>query len=229
MIDKFLESYRYAKANYCKQRVVYNYIVLPVLLLFGFLDLLVVLLLLAINGERFLVPCVILFLLMVVFLVIYLCFQPYVKKKDTEKEIERLKTFFSEPLLASPETDYVLPRGDGGGVIDLTFSDDGYTIGTLKYSYKAFDLALYTSSYSYRANLIVVFKRNGEGDKEDGDNIGVKEFSLPLDLNLLSIMNKYDLQIINPDVMKFVKENVEVAVKQIMEYGKIQENYYKTR
>jgi hypothetical protein len=67
---------------------------------------------------------------------------------------------------------------------DLKFSKEGIQIDNLKYSYDGFECALFTSNYLNLVNLVIVFSRTVQGDNEDGDEQGVTQFSLPLNLNL---------------------------------------------
>jgi len=169
-------------------------------------------------------------------LIAYLVLAIIVKKKERLVEIEKLKVFFDAKLLDNPEVEYVLPRAESAGVVYLTFKDKLFTIDNVDYLYDNFECALYTSNYKYQVNLIIVFtakvdennqEMNGEQEEDSSENDNkVKEFSLPLNLNLLSVMNKFNLQLINPDVLKFIKENPKIATKQIMKYGKIQTDFY---
>ena len=227
MIETFKENFNYAKNNYSKARFVYNYIALPVFVAFSVIDLVSAILLVAVNMHKNFIASVVLFALLVIASIVMVSFLPYVKKKDEEKNIKEIKEFFDSELLKKPETEYFLPRGNSaGGVVKLIFEKDGYKIDDLKYSYDGFECALYTSNYLYKVNLIIVFKRNDVGNVQDGENIGVVEFSLPLDINLLSLMSKHNIKIVNPDVLTFIRNNNEEAVKQILKYGKVQDKFY---
>ena len=70
-----------------------------------------------------------------------------------------------------------------------------------------------------------MFSRNEKGDEQDADNNGVSRFTLPLDVNLLSILRKFKIEIKNPDVLSFIKEQPEEASRQILNYGKLQDDY----
>lgn len=226
MIESFKENFNYAKKNVNKARFVFNYIVLPSAGLFAIVDFLLAVLFLGLEGQGYFVVGIILVCLLVAVAIALPCVIPYVRKKDIEAGIKKLKEFFDTKLLEKPEREYVLPRGNELGVVDLIFEDNGFKIDNLEYSYDAFDCALYTSNYMYTVNLIIVFKRSEIGNKEDGENKGVVEFSLPLDINLMTLMEKHGLKIVNPDVLTFIRENVDIAVKQILKYGKIQGNFY---
>ena len=226
MFESFKENYRFAKNNVNKTRFVFNYIVLPSAGLFGLVDFLLAVLFLGLKGTGFFVTGIVLICLLVAVAIALPCCLPYVQKKDIEANVAKLKEFFDTPLLKNPETEYVLPRGNEPGVVDMSFEEKGFKIDNLEYSYDAFDCALYTSNYMYSVNLIIVFKRTDIGNAEDGENKGVVEFSLPLDINLMTLMEKHNLKIVNPDVLTFIRENIETAVKQVLKYGKIQNGFY---
>ena len=229
MFENYKENLRFAKANVSKARFVYNYIVLPSMGAFAVLGFLLAVLFLGLKGLGFFIAGIILIGLLVAGAITVVCLIPYVAKKDVEHNLAKMKKFFETDLLKNPELEYVLPRGDELGVVDMTFTEKGFVIDKLEYSYDAFECALYTSNYMYSVSLIVVFKRTDVGNQEDGENKGVVEFSLPLDLNLMTIMEKYGLKIVNPDVLSFIRENTETAVKQILKYGKIQSNFYEVK
>ncbi len=231
MFDKLKEIYAYAKATMNKQRFYFNYYFLPALLIFGGLDLVCVLVMMLVDSKRLLWPSLIVFLILVVALIGGAIALPFIKKSEIKDEAKRLDEFFDSKLVASPEHEYVLPRANEGGIVPLTFTKTGLVIDGISYSYNGFDCALFTSNYRYHANLIVVFNRNEVGDQEDGDKEGVKSFSLPLDINMLSIIDEFDIKLVNADVLAFIKDNTYLAAKQILKYGKIQKRYdrYKTR
>ena len=77
----------------------------------------------------------------------------------------------------------------------------------------------------YQVSLILLFNRNNVGDNEDGNENGVTSFSLPLNLNMLSVLHKFDIDLKNPDVLKFIKDNPLIAAEQILKYGKVQDDY----
>ena len=229
MIETFRENMKFAKANVSKTRYVYNYIILPCFGAFSILAFLLALLFLGLKGMGFFVAGMIFIGLLVAAAITVVCLLPYVAKKDVEFNLSKMKLFFESDLLKRPEKEYVLPRGDELGVVDMSFEDKGYVIDGIEYSYDAFECALYTSNYMYTVSLIIVFKRTDIGNQEDGEKKGVVEFSLPLDLNLMTIMEKHQIKIVNPDVLSFIRENTEVAVKQILKYGKIQSNFYEVK
>ena len=228
MFERFRDLYRYAKAVLNKSRFYYNYVVMPSVLAFGMVDLTVTLILLIIDSKRLLVPSIVLFGILVVALVGMLCALPIVRAREVKEEVKRLNRFFEETLLARPDFEYVLPRSDNSGTVPLTFTKENIIIDSKTYKYDDFEYALYTSNYMYHVNLVVVFSVKKEVAEKMADDVNEKQlqsFSLPLDLNLLSIMNAYNLKLINSDVLAFVKNDTEKAVKQILKYGKVQENY----
>ena len=229
MIEELKEKYRVAKENLLRSRYIYNYFIIPSFIAFVVLDFIAIAILLAIDSIGLIAWSVSLFLLAIVGLVVLLCFLPYVKKQELKNEILRMEEFFKQELLEDPTCEYVMPRSDTGGIVELVFSPTGMSIGGQVYSYDGFECGMFTSNYMNRANLVVVFSRTEVGDEEDADNEGVLEFSLPLDINLLSILKKYNIKLVNEDVFNFVKEHTEIAVKQIIKYGKIQNNYYKVK
>ena len=228
MFENIKENYRFAKQHVSKARFVYNYIILPSFGGFALVGFLLAVLCLGIKTTSGFVVGIILIGILVSSAITVLCLIPYVTKKDVEYNLKKINDFFESELLKKPEFEYVLPRGNEPGVVDMAFTDKGFVIDKLEYSYDAFECALYTSNYMYSVSLVVVFKRTDVGNEEDGENKGVVEFSLPLDINLLTLMEKHQIKLVNPDVLTFIKENTEVAVKQILKYGKIQSNFYET-
>ena len=224
MFDRLKENYKYAKENLNDVRFRLKYVFLPMLICFNVLILLGVLLSL-LSSKNLLALIIILLLLSLSSVVLYVVYTFKVGKKEILIEAEKLEVFFSADLLSSPETAYILPKGGEEGVVDLVFSEKGLKIGELEYSYKAFDVMLFTSNFMYQVNLVIMFKRNETGDMEDGDENGVTRFTLPLNLNLLSIMHKFDIDLVNPDVLKFIKDHPQIAASQILKFGKIQDNY----
>ena len=224
MFNKLKERFRFNKENLNEIRFKLKYLYLPIYIVFNLLDFILCGVFLVKLND----PLIIVFLLLFLSLAstgVFIVYVRKVKEKEILIEAEKLKTFFSEDLMNNPVCEYVLPADDGLLCVDLTFCDDGIQIGNLKYSFDGFDCALYTSNFMYQVNLILMFSRNEKGDLEDGDNNGVSRFTLPLNLNLISIMNKFKLNIKNPDVLKFIKDNPILAAAQILEYGKIQHNY----
>lgn len=236
MFENLKEKYRYAKENLNLVRYQFNYIYSPCLFGFAVLDLLVCICLLIFSQKTINALTVVLLCLFLAALVAYVVLAFITRKKEREIEAEKLKVFFEAKLLEKPSVEYVLPRADTTGVVYLTFKDKVFTIENEDYAYDDFDCALYTSNYMYQVNLIIVFtakSKDNEVDQDDHadqedqiDETKVKEFSLPLNLNLLSVMDKFNIHIINPDVLKFIKENHEQASKQIMKYGRIQTDFY---
>jgi len=224
MFDRIKENYKYKKDNQNEIRFRLTYVVIPIYCCFNILMFLGVMLAL-LEAKKPLILTIILLFLSLASTVLFIVYYVFVKKKEVLIEAEKLKNFFSADLLKSPETEYVLPKGGEEGFVDLNFSEEGIKIGDLKYSYNAFDVALFTSNFMYQVSLIIMFSRNQTGDDEDGDDNGVLRFTLPLNLNLLSIMHKFDIDLKNPDVLKFIKDNPEIASEQILNYGKIQQNY----
>ena len=226
MFDKIRERLRFEKEVLNGIRYKYNCVFVPMMSLFIIIDLLITLIVFLSWRPSYFVLAIVLLSLLIAALVSIFIVGIVVKKKEIPIEAEKLDNFFKANLLVNPEHEYVLPRSDALGVVSLSFHDKGFKIEDLEYSYESFEYALYTSNYMNQVNLIIMFTRNEVGDEEDGDNKGVVKFSLPLDINLLSILNKYNIVIKNPDVLKFIKENSLIAAKQILKYGKIQNNYY---
>lgn len=227
MIDKLKEIYAFAKQNLNKSRYIYNYYVLPIFFVAGMLDLIVALILLLIDKYKLMIPSLVLFIILLVALVAIVCALPFIRKKELKEETERIESFFNSKLESNPSHEYVLPRSKNGGVVPLTFATSGIIIDSKSYTYDDFDCALFTSNYMYHANLIIVFTKKDINQNDDQDE--VSSFSLPLDVNLLSLMDKYNIKPINADVLAFIKDNTQTAVKQILKYGKIQKNYDKHR
>lgn len=224
------EYYQKAKKSLSKPRFIYNFIVSPIVYGLGSIIMFVDLIMLLVAQRKLLISSLVLFGIVLVGVIVMACFRPYVFKADVKKETERLKAFFAENLLKKPTTEFVLPSNNQG-TVSLNFYEQGIQIGNIMYSYDAFECALFTSNYNYRVNLIMLFNRTEQGDKEDGEQMGVSRFSLPADINLLSVMNMYNIKIANGDVFAFIKDNPEEAARQILKYGRIQNNYdkYKTR
>lgn len=227
MFQRLKEKYRFDKANMNYVRFKFNYVYFPLLCLVALLDLIVCFLLLTTNSSYKVVSVSVTLVVLLICLVLYILLLNLIKNKEIKIESEKLKLFFSSELLENPENEYFLPRVDEENFVKLIFTGDGIQIDDFKYSYKGFECALYTSNFLHQVSLIIMFSRTDIGDKEDGEDLGVSQFSLPLNINLLSVMNKYKIKIKNTDVLKFIKENPESASKQILSYGKIQDNYYK--
>jgi len=227
MFEKIKEKYRFAKENLNDVRYKFNYILVPSILLFCVLDLIVLFVLFCfIKNNNIVIISLLMLSLLFLCLLALLVINIIVYKKEKEIEANKLITFFDAKILESPMLDYVLPRADTGGVVNLKFSKEGITIGDLQYNYSDFEVALYTSNYMFQINLVLVFSKKEDLEEEVK---GVKEFSLPFNLNLLSIMDKFKIDIINPDVLRFIKENPKIAANQILKYGKIQNNYYNVK
>ncbi len=228
MFERIIENYKYAKANLNSIRFKQKYIFLPILLSFCILDLITCLVLLAKVKNP---TVIILVLIGVMFLSVigYVVYEINIRKKEVVIEAKKLDDFFSSKLIENPELEYVMPRANELGIVTLQFYEKGIKIEDIEYSYDAFDCGLFTSNYLNKVNLIMVFSRNNNGDKEDGEQRGVTQFSMPFNLNMLSIMDKFKIKLKNPDVLRFIKENSLIASKQILKYGKIQNDYYKTK
>lgn len=229
MFDALKEQKEYHKKTLSDARFNYYYKIIPYFLIAIASLLLISVILILINFKKLGFVCAILFLLSILVVIAMFSVLPFVRKKELKNEIELLKDMFAQPLLENPETEYILPRDGVGGVVSLSFDEDNIKIDKLEYSYEGFECAVCTSNYLNKINLIAVFKRTEKGDKEDGSNNGVMEFSLKLDTNLMSIIEKHNIRIVNQDVYNFIKGNIEVSAKQIFKYGKIQNNYYKVK
>lgn len=229
MFENIKEKYASAKLVLNNARYKYNYVIVPSVLGGGVLCLFSALILLLINSKVLWIPAMLLVVVLVLGLISLLILIPVVRDKEANEEVERLNEFFSMKLSKNPTNEFIMPRSDNLGIVKLVFDENGYKIDGVQYSYEGFKCSIYTNNYLYHVNLVIVFKKTEVGDKEDGDNPGALEFSLPLDINLLSIMEKYGMKVSNPDVFKFIKENTLVAVKQILKYGKIQKDFYKVK
>ncbi len=218
-----------AKRELSKPRYIFSMIATPLVYGLGTILLFVDLILLLVNKSKFFVPCLVIFGVILVAVIVMESIRPFVLKADAKREAERLRKFFDQNLLADPVTEYELPTNEHGDTTKLTFLQDGIDIGNLHYSYDGFECAIFTSNYRYRVNLVMLFNRTQKGDNEDGEEKGVSRFSLPADINLLSVMNKYNIKIANGDVFAFIKEYPEEAAKQILKYGRVQNNYDKYR
>lgn len=227
MFKKLREKFLFERENMNPIRFRFNY--LYSLSIFGvmILSLLACLLLLAYGGGKNLVSIVATLVVFVLCWVLYVVLSFLVRKREIEEESESLKYFFSAELIRNPECEYILPRAEENSFVELNFTKDGIKIDKLKYSYEGFECSLFTSNFLRHVNLVIVFTRTEQGDKEDGEEQGVTQFTLPLNLNLLSIMNKFNISLKNPDVLRFIKDNPEIASKQILKYGKIQDDYDK--
>lgn len=225
MFKKLQEKFRYDRENMNYIRFKFNYVCFPIIFAIIILDLFAVLCLLA-NNEKIKATAIIMcFAIFVSCIIALLIISAVVKKKELLLEADKLRVFFKAELLKNPDCEYVLPREDTDEGVYLTFSENGIKLSDLEYSYNGFECGLYTSNYLRQISLILVFSRTDIGDQEDGSNLGVKHFSLPLNLNLLSIMHKFKIKIKNADVLRFIKDNPELAAKQILNYGKVQDNY----
>jgi len=223
MFDALKNKYNYAKENMNEIRFKLQYVILPIFICLNSLIFLSCLLVLFL-GKFVVVLVSILLVLSLALTIGLIVYVKYVKKQEVLIEAEKLKVFFTSNLMMSPECSYILPKSDDE-FVDLTFSETGIKIGELGYSYNAFNVGLFTSNFMNQVNLVLMFSRNEQGDMEDGDENGVTRFTLPLNLNLLSILNKFNIDIKNPDVLKFIKDNPEESAKQILKYGKIQNDY----
>lgn len=226
MFEGLISKYRYEKENMNKVRFRHNYIYMPVLFMAVVFDLIVMLVLL-LSKTQILVPIIICLAVLFACFVFLIVLSVLVKKQEIEIEAEKLKFFFSSDLLSNPVCEYVLPTAESNVNVDLIFSENGIKISELEYSYDGFECSLFTSNFMHQVNLVLMFARTDKGDEEDGVGLGVSQFSLPLNLNLMSLMNKFKIKIKNPDVLRFIKDYPEISAKQILTYGKIQNDYDK--
>lgn len=229
MFEELKHKYMVAKENLTKARYIFNYFLVPSYVAFLILGLLLITIFLLVDPKLLVIGCIVIFALIVLALIGVLSYLPFVKKEELKVEVQNLKDFFNQEVLVNPETTYILPRSGTNGVVDLVFLEKGMKIGGLDYTYSGFQCGLYTSNYLNKVSLIAVFERTDIGDNEDLEEEGVVEFSLMFDLNLMSVFKKYNIKFVNEDVFNFIKTNPEEAVKQIMKFGRIQNDYYKTK
>ncbi len=223
MFNRLKEIYSYAKENLIRPRYIYSYFFMPILYGAGILDLLVAFTMMLVNSKKLLIPSLILFGVLIVAFIVAGIINIVVKKKEIKEEAVRLEFFFNSTLEKEPILEYVLPNVENNVNIPIVFASDCIVIDKVSYPYSSFSIALFTSNYMYHANLIVLFSRKDDAKEEDENaKKVVKNFSLPLDINLLSIMNNFNLQLENSDVLAFIRDNPELAAKQILKYGKIQ-------
>lgn len=248
MIEKLKEFYKFANKNLNKIRFIYNYIVLPVTFIVSFILMIISFILLFINPVKFMIAGIVLFMIVLVMSIAAFLVLPFVvRSKEINIEAQHLKELFESKLFENPLTEYVLPKVDGGGIIPLVFAKTGFTLDNKSYSYDEFECGLFTSNYLYKANLVLVFSKKSEetsetegkksSHKEETEKINdqgsegkeIKSFSLPLDINMLSIVKNFDIKLKNADVLLFIKDYPQIASKQILRYGRIQNNYDKFR
>ncbi len=229
MFEKIKNKFLFAKENYNHIRYKLNYIALPVIAIVDFLLLVVIALLVGTLKQRAVVPCVCIFSIIVLSLLGLMIANMLVKKQEIKLETNKLKELFNLKLSNDMVTKYVL--NSMRGEVGLEFKDEGVECSGSLFKYSDIEAGVLTSNYGYKANLIVAFKINQveSGLEQEGsvnhDSDVPTEFTLLLDYNMLCILNKYNINIINKDVLNFIAQNTELAVKQIMKYGKIQNNY----
>ena len=226
MFRRLKNKFLFEKENLNRVRFNFNYIYAPIIYGVMFIDFLVCFLLL-LSRKNQTIPIVITMVVALGCVVFYLVLSSKTKKVEIHDETESIKYFFGLKLEKKPECKYVLPNAEDGSNVELFFTDKGIKVNKLEYSYDGFECALFTSNFLRHVCLVIVFARTKQGDMEDGDANGVMQFSLPLDLNLLSIMSKFDIKLKNPDVLRFIKDNPRESAIQILKYGKIQEDYDK--
>ena len=158
-----------AKRELSKPRYIFSMIATPLVYGLGTILLFVDLILLLVNKSKFFVPCLVIFGVILVAVIVMESIRPFVLKADAKREAERLRKFFDQNLLADPVTEYELPTNEHGDTTKLTFLQDGIDIGNLHYSYDGFECAIFTSNYRYRVNLVMLFNRTQKGDNEDGE------------------------------------------------------------
>ena len=221
MFKKIKERYIFNKQVLNKLRFRLKYIIAPV---YGFSNLALFIACFVLFAK---VKSIYFILAMLIFsfasTIAMLIYNRFVGKKEIEMESESLKKFFSSTLLDDPQNKYDLFLDDGE-MVQVSFLENNICIDNVIYPKNSFSCSMFTSNFMCQVNLLLIFEHNNTGSKEGKENDGVS-FSLPLNLNTLSVLKKYNIELKNPDVLKFIKDNPELAVNQVLKYGKIQDDY----
>ena len=132
MFEKIKEHYKYQKEVLNDIRYKYNCVFIPAVGVFIVLDLIVSLIIfLSWKSSYLFLVIALLSLLLFAFISIFIV-GIVVRNKEVGIEAEKLEKFFESSLKNTPDLEYVLPRGDTLGVVNLTFKEKGFSIEDLE-------------------------------------------------------------------------------------------------
>lgn len=221
MFKKIKEKFQFDKQVLNKFRFNLKYIYAPI---YGFFNILLFTICFVLFAkEKSIYYILALLILSFCSTAIMLIYIRRLNKKEVLIEADNIKNFFQSVLLENPSNKYDLSL-ENGETVEVTLLENNICISNVIYPKNSFRCFLYTSNYMYQVNLILVFEHIINNEGEGQENNGVS-FSLPLNIHTLSVLKKYNIELENPDILKFIKDNPELAAAQILKYGKIQDNY----
>ena len=218
MFEKIKEKLMLEKERLYEESFTFKYIILPSISGFIALCMLAVAVLLLVDARGLALWSLGVFCLVIIAGVVLAILYVVTRKKEANYEIIKLQELLEAPEVSDPEVNYVLAGGNVDGIINLTFLDGGILIGENEYDYSKFVVSVATTSVDNKVIMLVFFEN--EEVKDEDEEISV--FNLPLDNNMFSIIKKFNIKLDNPEELEFIKNNIELSVKQILKYGKVQ-------